>query len=188
MRRYVFIFPLVSFVALLGYFAVGLQRDPSIIPTVLINKPAPSFNLPAIEGYSKGFSSVEFEERVSLVNIFGSWCAACRIEHPLLLELAAVDEIPIYGIDWKDPPGAGAAWLARYGDPYTLIGDDADGRVSIEFGVTGAPETFIIDRNGHVVQHTIGPADWHSPEVIAFFEALLDAPALEPVSAAEANS
>jgi len=92
-----------------------------------------------------------------LLNIFASWCPPCRIEHPLLMELAARDEIPIMGLNWKDPPGKGTAWLQKLGDPYTLIGDDANGRAAIEFGVTGAPETFIIDKRGRIRYKQVGP-------------------------------
>lgn len=157
MKRLMFILPLTAFVALLAYFSIGLQRDPSRIPSVLIDKPAPQFDLPAIEGRDVGFSTDDLKGEVSLVNFFGSWCVSCRIEHPLLMQLAQEGEIPIYGIDWKDPPGAGAAWLERHGDPYTLIGDDADGRVAIDFGITGAPETFIIDRSGRIRYKYAGP-------------------------------
>ena len=157
MKRLMFILPLTAFVALLAYFAIGLQRDPSNIPSVLIDKPAPQFDLAAIEGREIGLSTDDLKGEVSLVNFFGSWCVSCRIEHPLLMQLAAEDEIPIYGIDWKDPPGAGAAWLERHGDPYTLIGDDADGRVAIDFGITGAPETFIIDQDGRIRYKYAGP-------------------------------
>ena len=157
MKRLIFILPLTAFVALLAYFAIGLQRDPSKIPSVLIDKPAPQFDLAAIEGRKVGLSTYDLKGEVSLVNFFGSWCVSCRIEHPLLMQLSEEGEIPIYGIDWKDPPGAGAAWLERHGDPYTLIGDDADGRVAIDFGITGAPETFIIDRAGRIRYKYAGP-------------------------------
>jgi len=157
MGRLIFILPLMAFVALLAYFAIGLQRDPSTIPSVMINKSAPAFDLPAIKGREVGLSSDDLQGEVSLVNFFGSWCISCRIEHPLLMELAREGEIPIYGIDWKDPPGAGAAWLEQHGDPYTKIGDDADGRVAIDFGITGAPETFIIDRKARIRYKQTGP-------------------------------
>ncbi len=156
-RRLIFIAPFAAFTALVTYFAAGLQRDPSLIPTVLIDQQIPEFDMPAIEGYEVGFSSADLGGEVSLVNIFGSWCIACRIEHPLLMELAEEDAIPIMAIDWKDPPGAGAAWLRKFGDPYTRIGDDFAGRVAIDFGVTGAPETFVVDKNGRIRYKQIGP-------------------------------
>ena len=161
MRKLLLAAPVLSFVLLVGYLAVGLTRDPSVIPTVLIDKPVPDFDLPAIEGldddFENGFSSADLRGEVSLVNIFGSWCVACLIEHPQLMAISAEGAVPIYGVDWKDEPGAGARWLARHGNPYTAIGDDADGRVSIDFGVTGAPETFVIDRKGRIRYKHIGP-------------------------------
>ncbi|MHA7870847.1 MAG: DsbE family thiol:disulfide interchange protein [Hyphococcus sp.] len=157
MKRLAFIVPLAAFTAVLAYFAIGLQRDPSVLPSVLIDKPAPQFDLPAIEGRTEGLSTDDLKGEVSLVNFFGSWCVSCRIEHPLLMELARDDIIPIYGVDWKDPPGAGAAWLEQHGDPYTKIGDDADGRIAVEFGITGAPETFVIDQAGRIRYKQVGP-------------------------------
>ncbi len=157
MRRLIFIFPFAAFAALLLYFSAGLKRDPSLIPTVLINKPVPEFGLPPIEGYERGLSSDDLKGQVSLVNIFGSWCVSCRIEHPVLMELAEAGDVPVMGLNWKDPPGEGTAWLKKYGDPYTLIGNDYDGRVAIDFGVTGAPETFVIDRNGRIRYKQTGP-------------------------------
>lgn len=157
MARLLFLIPLAAFVAMLVYFSIGLKRDPSVIPTVLIDAPVPDFALGPIEGYEHGLSSEDLRGEATLLNIFGSWCVACLIEHPLLMEIAAQDEIPIMGLNWKDPPGKGTEWLARHGDPYTRIGDDFEGRVAIDFGVTGAPETFIIDRKGRIRYKQIGP-------------------------------
>ncbi len=157
MRRLIFIAPFAAFTALVIYFGLGLQRDPSLIPTVLIDQPAPVFDLPAIEGYTEGFSSDDLKGEITLVNIFGSWCVGCRVEHPVLMEIAERGDIPIMGIDWKDPPGAGAAWLQRFGDPYTRIGDDFAGRVAIDFGITGAPETFVVDAKGRIRYKQVGP-------------------------------
>lgn len=157
MARLLFLLPLAAFTGLLVYFSMGLQRDPTIIPTVLIDKPVPEFELEPIEGYEQGLSSEDLKGEVTLVNIFGSWCVACLIEHPLLMEIAERGEVPIMGLNWKDPPGKGAEWLQRHGDPYALIGNDFEGRVSIDFGVTGAPETYIIDSNGRIRYKQIGP-------------------------------
>jgi len=163
MNRLVFIIPIAAFLALAGWFAAGLGRDPGYIPSMLINRPAPEFNLPPIAGRDRGFTTENLKGQVSMVNIFGSWCATCTIEHPVLMEIASEGVAPIYGLDWKDKPGAGAAWLAERGDPYAAVGDDADGRVAIEFGVTGAPETFIIDAAGRVRHKHVGEItreDW----------------------------
>lgn len=157
MKRLGFYMPIALFAGIVVYLAIGLTLDPNKLPSMLIDKPVPEFTLAAIEGFDQGLSSSDLKGKVSLVNIWGSWCVACIIEHPLLMELAKNNTIPIYGIDWKDPPGAGAAWLQKKGNPYTLIGDDADGRVAIDFGVTGAPETFIVDKDGRIRYKYIGP-------------------------------
>lgn len=157
MKRLGFYMPIALFAGIVVYLAIGLTLDPNKLPSMLIDKPVPEFTLAAIEGFDQGLSSSDLKGKVSLVNIWGSWCVACIIEHPLLMELAKNNTIPIYGIDWKDPPGAGAAWLQSEGNPYTLIGDDADGRVAIDFGVTGAPETFIVDKDGRIRYKYIGP-------------------------------
>ncbi|MEM9494460.1 MAG: DsbE family thiol:disulfide interchange protein [Pseudomonadota bacterium] len=155
--RLVFFAPLAAFLLLALYFTLGLGRDPSAIPSVLIDKPAPQFSLQPIEGYENGLSTDDLNGDVSLVNVFASWCVGCRIEHPLLMELAAENDLKIYGVNWKDAPGDGTAWLQRWGDPYTRVGDDADGRVAIDFGVTGAPETFLIDSKGRIRYKFAGP-------------------------------
>lgn len=163
MKRLAFILPVALFAALALWFAAGLGRDPGYIPSMLIDRPAPEFSLPPIAGRERGFSSDDLNGQVSMVNIFGSWCASCAIEHPVLMEIARENIAPVYGLDWKDKPGAGALWLGERGDPYSAIGDDADGRVAIDFGVTGAPETFIIDASGRVRHKHVGEItreDW----------------------------
>jgi len=163
MTRLAFVLPVAAFAALLVWFAAGLKRDPGYLPSMLIDRPAPDFDLPPIAGRERGFSTQDLKGRVSMVNIFGSWCATCAIEHPVLMEMAREGVAPIYGLNWKDKPGAGAAWLAARGDPYAAIGDDADGRVAIDFGVTGAPETFIVDAAGRVRHKHVGEItrdDW----------------------------
>jgi len=158
MRRIVYLVPLAVFLVLAGYFWVGLGKDPQIIPSVLIDQPVPAFALKPIKGRELGFSSDDLPGQVSLVNIFGSWCVACRIEHPFLTKLKADGVVPIYGIDWREKdPDAGPAWLAKFGDPYTLVGDDPDSKAAIAFGVTGAPETFIVDARGVIRYKQIGP-------------------------------
>jgi cytochrome c biogenesis protein CcmG/thiol:disulfide interchange protein DsbE len=158
MRRIVYLVPLAVFLVLAAYFWVGLGKDPQIIPSVLIDQPVPAFALEPIKGRDLGFSSDDLAGQVSLVNIFGSWCVACRIEHPFLTKLKADGVVPIYGIDWREKdPDAGPAWLAKFGDPYTLVGDDPDSKAAIAFGVTGAPETFIVDARGVIRYKQIGP-------------------------------
>jgi cytochrome c biogenesis protein CcmG/thiol:disulfide interchange protein DsbE len=158
MRRAPFLVPLVVFVVLAGYFWIGLGKDPHEVPSPLIDKPVAEFTLPPLEGRERGFTSADLKGRVSLVNIFGSWCVACRIEHPFLMQLKRHEAVPIYGIDWREQDRhAGPAWLTQHGDPYTLVGDDPDSRAAIAFGVTGAPETFIVDANGVIRYKQVGP-------------------------------
>jgi len=163
MRRIVFFIPLILFVGLAAYFWSGLGRDPSVVPSVLIDKPVPPIVLAPIEGRERGLTSNDLQGEVSLVNIFGSWCIACRIEHPFLMRLKEQSIIPIHGIDWREKsPEAGPNWLALHGDPYTLIGADPDSHAAIALGVTGAPETFIIDASGVIRYKHVGPI---TPEV-----------------------
>lgn len=162
-KRLIFLLPLAAFLVLAGYLALGLTRDPHVLPSVLINQEVPSFDLAPIKGRDRGFRRDDLLGQVSLVNVFGSWCVACRIEHPFLLRLKAEGKVPVHGIDWREEhPDAGPAWLARLGDPYTLIGDDPHSKAAIAFGVTGAPETFVVDKRGFIRYKQIGPI---TPEV-----------------------
>jgi len=157
-QRLIFLLPLGIFLVLAVYFAVGLTKDPRRLPSTLIDRPVPKFDLAPIKGYDRGFKSEDLLGQVTLVNIFGSWCVACVSEHPYLMKLKRNNEVPIYGLDWRETTDdAGPKWLARYGDPYTLIGDDRDSRVAIDFGVTGAPETFIVDKKGVIRYKQVGP-------------------------------
>ena len=116
----------------------------------------PAFELGPIEGFEEGLSSNDLTGQVSLLNVFGSWCPPCAIEHPMLMQISRSGRVPIYGIDWKDPPGRGTAWLERNGNPYQRVGNDEAGRVAIDLGITGAPETFLIDRDGRVRYRHVG--------------------------------
>jgi len=158
-NRVLFVMPLVVFLVLAGYFAVGLTLDPKKLPNMLAGKPVPDFALKPIKGRDdKGFASADLKKSVSLVNIFGSWCVACQVEHPFLMELKATSDVPIHGIDWREvDPDAGPAWLKKKGDPYALVGDDPRSRAAIAFGVTGAPETFLVDAEGVVRYKVVGP-------------------------------
>ena len=164
MRRLVYVLPVLVLAVLGAYFAVGLGRDPQKLPSALIDKPVPEFALPPIEGFAEGLSTGDFKGQVTLVNIFGSWCVSCRFEHPFLMELKTNNVIPIFGIDWREQNRKdGPAWLARYGNPYTRIGDDPKSIGAIAFGVTGAPESFIVDKQGIIrYKHTgvITKRDW----------------------------
>jgi cytochrome c biogenesis protein CcmG/thiol:disulfide interchange protein DsbE len=143
------------FVAVGIGLAVGLTRDPGTLPSALIDHPVPTFELPALEG-GEGFSNQDLVGQVSLVNVFASWCVPCRVEHPVLMKLAE-SGVPIYGINYKDPPDQAQAWLAELGNPFQKIGADRSGRVGIEWGVYGVPETFVIDAEGRIRHKHVGP-------------------------------
>ncbi len=159
MRKLLPFVPLVLFVALGVALAIGLTRDPARIPSVLIDKPVPAFALAPLREGEPGFTSDDLKGKVVLLNVFGSWCIACRVEHPYLMQLEQRGEATIYGLDWKDKPEDGAAWLARFGDPYERVGADLTGRVALDLGVSGAPETFVINKQGRIVYKQIGPID-----------------------------
>jgi cytochrome c biogenesis protein CcmG/thiol:disulfide interchange protein DsbE len=158
LRRLPYLLPLLILAGLAGYFWSGLGRDPNVLPSVLIDQPLPELALPPIAGRERGLASADLKGQVSLLNIFGSWCVACQVEHPFLMQLKAEGAVPIHGINWRErDTAAGPAWLKRLGDPYTLIGADPDSRAAIALGVTGAPETFIIDAAGVIRYKHIGP-------------------------------
>lgn len=156
-RRLMFLLPVIAFVGIAGGLAYGLTRDPRVIPSVLIGKPVPQFALPPVKGRTQGLASEDLKGEVSLVNFFASWCVACRYEHPFFMQLSAQGTVPIHGINYKDRPYAAAEWLDSMGDPYTRTGADLDGRVSIDWGVYGVPETFVVDREGRIAFKQIGP-------------------------------
>jgi cytochrome c biogenesis protein CcmG/thiol:disulfide interchange protein DsbE len=155
MSRYVI--PLVLFVVLVVFLAIGLGRDPHEVPSPLINKPAPAFRLAQLKDPSKTFSAEEMKGKVWVLNVWASWCFSCRDEHPFLLEYARSGALPIYGLNSKDRPEDALAWLGELGDPYVLSVSDLDGRVGIDYGVYGAPETYLIDRSGVIRFKQIGP-------------------------------
>jgi len=155
--RLVLLLPLVVFFGLGLAFAVRLDRDPSKIPSALIGKPVPVFSLPPVKGRELGLSTSDLNGEVSLVNVFASWCVACREEHALLMQLKAGRAMPVHGLDYKDEPDNAARWLNSMGDPYTRTGADRDGRVAIDWGVYGVPETFVVSRDGRIAYKHIGP-------------------------------
>jgi cytochrome c biogenesis protein CcmG, thiol:disulfide interchange protein DsbE len=155
MRRLLYLVPVLVFAALGIGLAVGLTRDPSTLPSALIDRPVPAFELAGIGG-GDGFSSEDLKGRVTLVNVFASWCVPCRVEHPVLMRLAE-EGVPIYAINYKDAPGQAQAWLAELGNPFQKIGADRNGRVAIEWGVYGVPETFVVDAEGRIRHRHVGP-------------------------------
>ena len=152
-----FIIPLAIFLVLVAFLAIGLRRDPHEIPSPLINKPAPAFQLAQLKDPSKTFSAEEMKGKVWVLNVWASWCFSCRDEHPLLLQYARSGVLPIYGLNSKDKREDALAWLAELGDPYVLSVSDLDGRVGIDYGVYGAPETYLIDRAGVIRFKQVGP-------------------------------
>lgn len=152
-----FIWPFVIFIVLAGFLLVGLGLKPREVPSPLINKPAPAFNLPQLHDPSKQFSNKEMLGQVWLLNVWASWCVSCRQEHPILMNLARQNIVPIYGLDYKDKPENGLGWLSNGGNPYVLSASDMEGRVGIDYGVYGVPETYVIDKQGVIRYKEIGP-------------------------------
>jgi len=149
--------PLVIFVVLAGFLYVGLGLKPHEVPSPLINQPAPNFSLPELAEPQKTFSNLDMRGKVWLMNVWASWCVACRQEHPVLLEMARRGEVPIYGLNYKDESANAQGWLAQHGNPYLLNAQDYKGDVGIDYGVYGVPETFIIDKQGVIRHKVIGP-------------------------------
>jgi len=149
--------PLAIFVVVLAFLFVGLFRDPREVPSPLIGKPAPAFSLARLHEPQARLSTQDMRGQVWLLNVWASWCVSCRVEHPLLLQLAKTNAVPIYGLDYKDKPDDALAWLAQHGDPYRASIVDGDGRVGIDYGVYGVPETFLIDKAGVIRYKQIGP-------------------------------
>lgn len=162
-RRWTAYIPLMIFAVMAVFLGIGLTMDPREIPSPLIGKPVPQFNLPAVKGRTLGLATADLRGQVSLVNVFASWCVACREEHPHWVELAKKNIVPIHGLNYKDKPDDAQAWLDQLGDPYTRTGVDRDGRVGIDWGVYGVPETFVVDRNGRIAYKHIGAI---TPEVL----------------------
>ncbi len=149
--------PLLLFLALAGLLYRGLSLDPHRVPSPLIGKPAPAFSLPRLQHADATLSSDDLKGKVSLLNVWATWCVACRAEHPLLVQLARQGVVPIYGLNYKDTRPEAQRWLQRFGNPYLANAFDADGRVGIDWGVYGTPETFVIDKRGVIRFKQIGP-------------------------------
>ena len=152
-----FAIPLVLFILLVAFLAVGLRHDPHEVPSPLINKAAPAFQLSQLRDPTQKFSAQDMRGKVWLLNVWASWCVTCRDEHPLLIQYARSGALPIYGLNYKDNREDALSWLGELGDPYVLSVSDKDGRVGIDYGVYGAPETYLIDRDGIIRFKQIGP-------------------------------
>ena len=155
--RLKFAIPLAVFFLLVAFFAVGLFRDPREVPSPFIGRAAPAFKLEQLHQAQLGFTPAEMKGKVWLLNVWASWCVACQVEHPLLVQMSKQKLVPIVGLNYKDKREDGVKWLARYGDPYVLSAHDLDGRVGIDYGVYGVPETFVIDKEGVIRYKQIGP-------------------------------
>ena len=155
MKRY--LLPLAVFMVLAGFLAVGLNRDPHEIPSPLVDKPAPTFNLPRVDDPMQMISTQDLRGQVWLLNVWASWCVACRQEHPLLVELARTGAIKVYGLNYKDKREDALGLLRKSGDPYVKSVSDTEGLVGIDYGVYGVPETFVIDKQGVIRYKQIGP-------------------------------
>ena len=160
--RAIHLIPFACFVGVAIFLGVGLTMDPRLIPSPLLGKPVPDFSLEPVQGRVLGLSSTDLKGDVSLVNVFASWCTACRYEHPVFMNLKKNGIVPIHGINYKDRPQDAEKWLEELGDPYTRTGADTDGQVSIDWGVYGVPETFVIDREGRIAYKQVGPI---TPEI-----------------------
>ncbi len=152
-----FLLPLVIFIVLAGFLFVGLGLNPREVPSPLIDKPAPAFTLPQLHQPQKAFSPADMQGKVWLLNVWASWCVSCREEHPVLMALAQQGVVPIYGLNYKDKKADGELWLQRGGDPYVLSAMDEEGRIGIDYGVYGVPETYVIDKRGVIRYKQIGP-------------------------------
>jgi cytochrome c biogenesis protein CcmG/thiol:disulfide interchange protein DsbE len=161
MSRY--LIPLAVFIVLVVFLAIGLGHDPREVPSPLINRPAPAFRLTQLGDPAKEFSAAEMRGKVWLLNVWASWCVSCREEHPVLMDLSRTGAVPIYGLNYKDKREEGLAWLREFGNPYVLSAADTDGRVGIDYGVYGVPETYLIDKDGVIRFKQIGPV---TPEVV----------------------
>lgn len=160
MGRYV---ALGLFLILLIFLGYGLTLNPREVPSPLIGKPAPAFRLPTVADPAKSMGTDDFAGKVTLLNVWASWCVSCRQEHPLLVELARKGSVQVYGLNYRDTRQDARRWLASFGDPYVASAFDEDGRVGIEWGVYGVPETFVIDRKGvirHKLTGPVTPENW----------------------------
>jgi cytochrome c biogenesis protein CcmG/thiol:disulfide interchange protein DsbE len=156
---------IAGFFLLVALLAAGLTLKPREVPSPLVGKPAPAFELPKLgEAGAARFSPAEMRGKVWLLNVWASWCVSCRDEHPVLVDFAKSKRAPLVGLNYKDPSDDALKWLAHFGDPYTLSAVDADGRIGIDYGVYGVPETYVIDKAGIIRYKQIGPV---TPDIMA---------------------
>jgi cytochrome c biogenesis protein CcmG, thiol:disulfide interchange protein DsbE len=164
MKSLRFVLPLLFFVVLLMFLWVGLSLNPREVPSPLVGKPAPAFALARLDDPAKTLADKDLRGQVWLLNVWASWCVSCMEEHPVLVQLSRQGVVPVYGLNYKDERVAAREWLARNGDPYTLSMTDADGKVGVDYGVYGVPETYVIDKAGVIRYKQIGPV---TPKVLS---------------------
>lgn len=165
-KVWIYFLPLSVLLLLVLVFYFGLGLNPRLVPSPLIGQPVPEFSLPRLENTDNVFMQSTLHKEVSLLNIWATWCVSCRQEHPTLMKIAASDEAPVYGLLYKDEPANATQWLQSRGDPYRANAVDADGRVAIEWGVYGTPETFVIDAQGIIRHKHVGPMNWDDWETV----------------------
>ena len=183
-RKLAFILPAALFAVLLVVFAIGLTHDPHLLPSALINRPAPDFALPGLYETAAGLTRQDLDGRVTLVNFFASWCAPCREEHPQLMALARRPSVALDGIAYKDKPEESRRFLDRLGNPFGHIGVDRDGTTAIDFGVYGVPETYVVDGTGHIRYRHVGPltAEDVKEKILPLIEQITASPGSRSVS------
>ena len=157
MKTLKYVLPLAVFALLAAFLAVGLKHDPREVPSPLVGKPAPAFRLEQLQDAKLAFAPEDMKGKVWMLNVWASWCVSCRVEHPLLVDMSRRGIVPIVGLNYKDKRDEGVQWLAKLGDPYALSAFDVDGKVGIDYGVYGVPETFVIDKDGVIRYKQIGP-------------------------------
>lgn len=160
--RWTALIPVGILTVVLLFFAKGLTLDPHTLPTMMVDRPMPAFELQPLSDQIPNLSEEKLRGRITLVNVFGSWCVSCVAEHPMLMDISNAGIVEVHGVDWRDTPQDGSAWLERYGNPYASAGLDADSRLAIDLGVTGAPETFLLDASGRIRYKQVGPI---TPEI-----------------------
>lgn len=176
LKRLLYLLPLLIFLIVVGYFTVPILtgKDPHVLPSAMIDKPAPAHDLAPLLAGTPGVSPADLKGKVQLVNFFASWCAPCRVEHPVLMRFSEEHALPVIGINYKDKPAAAKEWLNELGNPYNRIGTDPDGRAAIDWGVYGVPETYIVDAEGHIRHRFVGPLTGKAleEEIMPLVEAL----------------
>lgn len=160
-KIWIYLLPLGLFFSLIIVFYIGLGLNPQLLPSALIGQPTPVFTLPKLSNPDEVIKETDLHGKISLLNIWATWCPSCKQEHPVLMKIAKTNAVPIYGLFYKDDPKKGNVWLKDYGNPYQENAVDLDGKVGIEWGTYGTPETFIIDQKGIIQYKHVGPISWN---------------------------